>query len=163
MKEIVKLNEEKQCCSPPNVCHMMMCMYRIIKSPVTVFSIQSSTQQVQDSGFRVLSFFRGPCIDGIRFMSSRFGNCDQVWTCSTGHDDASSGWTLEWVAVVKSHDCLHSVKIQPGGLFGAVGAEWGWRGEQGPCVQFSPSMRRRLRPRWGWIPCCSACLEAETT
>ena len=54
-------------------------------------------------------------------MSSRFGNCDQVWTCSTGHDDASSGWTLEWVAVIKSHDCLHSVKIQPGGLFGAVG------------------------------------------
>lgn len=97
-------------------------------------------------------------------MSSRFGNCDQVWTCSTGHDDASSGWTLEWVAVVKSHDCLHSVKIQPGGLFGAVGGgDRGWRGEQGPCVQFSPSMRLRLRPRWGWIPCCSACLEAETT
>lgn len=43
------------------------------------------------------------------------------------------------------------------------GGDRGWRGEQGPCVQFSPSMRLRLRPRWGWIPCCSACLEAETT
>lgn len=131
------------------------------KSPVIV-SIQSGpSAQHFAMGFRVLSYSEVPFIDGVRFMSSRFGNCYQAWTCSTGHDDASVCllWMDVRIGVVKipwlSSQCQNTTK----GLFGAVGGV-GWTGR---CVQFSPSTRRLFRPRWGWRPCCSACLEAETT
>lgn len=73
-------------------------------------------------------------------MSSRFGNCNQACERAAPaimmtHPSVSSGWTAGCVAVVKSHDCLHSVKIQPGGLFGAVGRD-GMDGGLG--VHFSP-------------------------
>lgn len=77
--------------------------------------------------------------------SSRFGNCNQACQRAASammtHPSVSSGWTLKWVAVVKSHDCLHSVKIQPGGLFGAVGRDGMNRGcvfsSVRPCGVFS--------------------------
>lgn len=113
-------------------------------------------------GFRVLSYSEVPFIDGVRFMSSRFGNCYQAWTCSTGHDDASV--CLLWMDVRigvcgKNPMIVFTVSKYNQGV---VWCSWGV-GWTGRCVQFSPSTRRLFRPRWGWRPCCSACLEAETT
>lgn len=133
------------------------------KSPVIV-SIQSrpSAQHFARMGFRVLSYSEVPFIDGVRFMSSRFGNCYQAWTCSTGHDDASV--CLLWMDVRigvcgKNPMIVFTVSKYNQGV---VWCSWGV-GWTGRCVQFSPSTRRLFRPRWGWRPCCSACLEAETT
>lgn len=61
----------------------------------------------------------GSCLLVLATVTRRVSVQHRPWWASS----VSSGWTLEWVAVVKSHDCLHSVKIQPGGLFGAVGRD----------------------------------------
>lgn len=57
--------------------------------------------------------------------------CEQAAPAMMTHPSVSSGWTQEWVAVVKSHDCLHSVKMQPGVVWCS---REGWD-EQGRCVQ----------------------------
>lgn len=101
------------------------------KSPVIV-SIQSrpSAQHFARMGFRVLSYSEVPFIDGVRFMSSRFGNCYQAWTCSTGHDDASV--CLLWMDVRigvcgKNPMIVFTVSKYNQGV---VWCSWGWD-EQG--------------------------------
>lgn len=63
----------------------------------------------------------------------------------------------ERAAAAESHDCLHSVRYNRRVVWCCrKGVVAGAR-----CAAGSP--RLRLRPRWGWTPCCSACLEAEKT
>lgn len=138
------------------VYYMMRYMYRI-KKKITSHSFLFKVAQSN----RKYSYSEVPLMEsGSRLLVlATVTRRERAAPAMRTHPSVSSGWTLEWVAVVKSHDCLHSVKIQPGGCLVQLGV---WD-EQGLCVQFSPSMRRLLRPRWGWTPCCSACLEAETT
>lgn len=92
-------------------------------------------------------------------VSSLFGNCNQradgmhrsMWGARL------SGLTVQWVAVVNPMIVFTVSKHNQWGclvLSGGIG--WSFTSVR-PCVG------GLLRPRWGWIPCCSVCREAERT
>lgn len=126
-----------------------------LKKTNKTVSIESRVRHVASTENLELSPRRRvPFIGEASFMPSLFGKR----AAPTDREDSSRYllWTLECVTVVNPMIVFTVSKYNQGV---AWCSREGWY-ERG-CVCLST--QRRLRPRWGWRPCCSAYLEAETT